>query len=670
MMRFLLAMYDETAESSVREGLRALKLMREEDKYDTSFLQSSHGLTHTDDSSPPIVFSVPGSGKTQHIFDFLSHNWGHYVVSGRVPRHPKTTETLLNARQGTASLDTRHLCEMLDIINIPGEDETDIHRRAWSLLDWNRKRVLSLIREFKKVGEAGNAFDPRDWLLFQTTCTRKFDPFLRTFQIQLLLGDNSYRFRSEKGSSKEASSTNDFPRGKMYFCLDEAQCELNDDSKLTQDKSPLDGLLKMVNGWLPMGSEPYFVASGTALQLEKFQSVLERNVTNSWISAQIHPGVRNMQTVDEEIGIWQDYKAVVIDQFRVVDSDSDFDELLRSHAHRIVDKIGYLMHIGDAAQQYHLWDVFAIDSPNTTKEDFYQRLTDHLLPDLASRSKGRVKESVSGFVSKFLIDIGLGDEAKEEYLHRFQAPMRGRIRWSTLFIERLLIAYLIEQVTEGHANTMTLIKTVSDATQTTIKDQLKSRIKTLKWRNQHFLLKDLFITAVRADLMNKASIFPDTESVQMVTEGFALLKPHDEHSTSAITEQVLAESITITAVIEYLRENEASNTQKGRRTDRLERVLEQLLFDHQEKFSAIGGLAEPYLAWVSYFSTVIYSLSGYHSNPVAGIRRSSPKRQWFPCFPRKTAQLLGFNKRSESDAPKWPFKSEHVTAWRHQRLFP
>ena len=85
-------------------------------KYENAFLQTSTDLRSVA-SIPPIAFSVPGSGKTQYILDVLSHQWGGYYVSGRVPppSDADTDDALLNARRGSVSLDTRHLQETVEI---------------------------------------------------------------------------------------------------------------------------------------------------------------------------------------------------------------------------------------------------------------------------------------------------------------------------------------------------------------------------------------------------------------------------------------------------------------------------------------------------------------------------------------------------------------------------
>lgn len=212
----------------------------------------------------------------------------------------------------------------------------------------------------------------------------------------------------------------------------------------------------------------------------------------------------------------------------------------------------------------------------------------------------------------------------------FSSLFRGRVRWSTLFIEHLFTNYLLSldygvQFTDiNQVMPLDLIETAALNAQDTIMGQMKSRIRELKQKGRHFLLKDLFLTAVRADLMNRPSVLPDTELVQMVTEGFALLTASRGSSNSApvtlassttmgtfspgtsslrtaipsgIRKQELAEPLVIKAVVEYLREIDGRTMQGDDQSNRLERVMEQLLLDHQN--SGVEDVAEPYIGWVS-----------------------------------------------------------------------
>lgn len=74
---------------------------------DLSFLETTRTISRSTEefSNVSIQYSVADSGKTQHVFNQLYQNWGHYLVSGRVPNEA-SPDFLLTARRGMASLDT------------------------------------------------------------------------------------------------------------------------------------------------------------------------------------------------------------------------------------------------------------------------------------------------------------------------------------------------------------------------------------------------------------------------------------------------------------------------------------------------------------------------------------------------------------------------------------
>jgi hypothetical protein len=86
----------------------------------------------------------------------------------------------------------------------------------------------------------------------------------------------------------------------------------------------------------------------------------------------------------------------------------------------------------------------------------------------------------------------------------------------------------------------------------------------------------------------------DTESAQMVTEGFALLKRQGSDDDRSTLLQELAEPLTIRAIISYLRKPEQMVGPKSRH----DRILEQLLFDVQDSSTVFGDMTEYYLGWV------------------------------------------------------------------------
>lgn len=209
-----------------------------------------------------------------------------------------------------------------------------------------------------------------------------------------------------------------------------------------------------------------------------------------------------------------------------------------------------------------------------------------------------------------------------ELLRLSSAMFRGRIRWNILFIEALFVkqlhrlVILLKRNSNPHRlelacyggfahvsskDVKDVAKSLKDGSesilqqqsryvQTQIIDQLQLRIVVLQQKGHHYLLEDLFATAVRADLMHNPCIFRNPESAQMVTEGFALLRPST--TDAAELKQELAEPLAVDAVIEYLRRPE------NEKEHRYERYFQELLYHSQDDDSAFGKAAEFYIGWV------------------------------------------------------------------------
>ena len=253
----------------------------------------------------------------------------------------------------------------------------------------------------------------------------------------------------------------------------------------------------------------------------------------------------------------------------------------------------FLKNIHNATLAHRLWDLFALKSPKVTREQFYTTAC-----NLLSKHS---HEELTTEMFRWLYGTDPKDEIEvKNLLLSLGRLFRGRVRWSILFVEQLLINCLTEiNRDSGHTDDRVDVKEIIRAAATTAEEivikQLQARINELKDKRHYLLLRDLYFTAVRADLMNKPCIFMDTESAQMVTEGFAFLKPSGDNANEVSLSQELFEPLTIRAIVQYLRKPEMTVGRTSRHT----RILDQLLFDVQDSHTSFGEMAEYYLGWVS-----------------------------------------------------------------------
>lgn len=290
--------------------------------------------------------------------------------------------------------------------------------------------------------------------------------------------------------------------------------------------------------------------------------------------------------------------------FPLILSDDCFSTLLDAHIKRLLRRIGYFCSLGDNTISYEFWRiacprtmVFQNAEDTDGRKTFFHRAETLLRKHVSAESRTACKwqcaadDAAEEFRQAFEENARIHDATAERRrcgIIRHSALFRGRMRWSIVYIEHVFASYLnspnkpfpIEEKAKNAANF--------------IKSSLKQRIQLLKSKSHYSLLKDLYFTAIRADLMHKPSIFPRDTSARMITEGFALLEADESRHTGSTYafKQKLSEPIVVETVIEYLRDIESDCE------DNFENVLRNLLLDNQDDASSFGKAAEYYFAWV------------------------------------------------------------------------
>ena len=386
-------------------------------------------------------------------------------------------------------------------------------------------------------------------------------------------------------------------------CFDEVQCEMTSEQAYTNEPQALDWFLETFRDLQRTDADLRLVLSGTSLQLTQCLQRVEAARLNvySFLS-------------QSQFQLVKKYPEI-FDRLDAVSKYDEFHSLLHNHFKRLIDQTYYLTTLSsEFVERYKIWEVFMPDNQSLSKEEIYgllQTLLWLVSRDLQfSRQISRGLKTAQGELLKKLVAIigccpdSLSDPLHSSYelLRRSSAMFRGRYRWSILLIEHLFVE-VIRQISifreeiansdpseiAGHYS-KDIIQEQSELVQAQIKGQLKYRIMTLQQRGHHYLLEDLYATAVRADLMHTPCIFRNRESAQMVSEGFALLQPST--TDAAELKQELAEPLVVDAVIEYLRRPEDEEEH------RYERFLRELLYHSQDDDSAFGKVAEFYIAWV------------------------------------------------------------------------
>lgn len=152
-----------------------------------------------------------------------------------------------------------------------------------------------------------------------------------------------------------------FLQNRIYFCLDEAQCELTGDQGNSTKLTSIDSILALLHqnqdqtnmfsstypyqdladrfSFLEPNRDPLdrlpFIAAGTSLQLESFKLVIEKNLNRSR-----NETIAMLLNYSPHAQIRQPgYKAKVFGNFEVVALDEDFVQISGSHVDRPIRKM-------------------------------------------------------------------------------------------------------------------------------------------------------------------------------------------------------------------------------------------------------------------------------------------------------------------------------------------
>jgi hypothetical protein len=346
---------------------------------------------------------------------------------------------------------------------VPDRDPPEhfVAEMLWSGLLKNRGHTLRALRERQQDLTA------HDWLIFQTVCTDGFDPFLDTFKLQIMILE-------ENDLTERYNAFRPYYTG--LICFDEAQCELSHEIEKWRQYSFYE-FIKYLHWLRPEESTSQLVAAGTSLQLQHFRKILEHNVNErygSWYNMVLHKDYMD-DSDNEDDKVEKDdkkFQAKIYQESKTVTDTDSFVNILRGHARRLISKMDYLRTNSASSSKYKLWEVFAVSSQNFGKKEFYL-MTKSLL-DGASQPQ----QCVKSVLDAFLAAVGWSDGTLRGPVLPYVSLFRGRIRWSTMFIERLLFEYVVASTNSTGAliHMGSIAEAAAKAAQGVIVRQLHARL--------------------------------------------------------------------------------------------------------------------------------------------------------------------------------------------------
>ncbi|CVK96763.1 uncharacterized protein FMAN_11092 [Fusarium mangiferae] len=642
-------------ESSLMDRIEKDKVFGENEKRETP--RSVH-----------VLFSSAGTGKTRQIFELLQKQWGFYLLAPNLAPKAELSRTDGKDHEGMDIIDTKRYSASRDTYTM-FEDHPQM------IPEWISKEInvfrplivarVALLYEFLRRYPSPT---PRQWLWLQVSCDNcdPFDALYRLFRLsadQYLWWDEYVYVWAEipgfiiyKCYSFLSKEPNQFFKGSLYHCFDEAQLTLDDPQASSMLRHLYETLtLTYVVPWASANNkelvdrhmedpesdarslqtsdempyvDPILVLLGTSLRLEVLQENLATYSSDAWGEG------------EETVTKWDSYR--IDDTFQLIASDADFWALYEKHTTDILKEFRTFRGVKETVTWSSLpllsrsgrplpfessevdfdsieaWVRRPLEVP-TTQEFLVLVMQAHCLMEsdkistdiprvqLEELLENRDSEAVASLVTLSLVQLleadtvpgadslGLsllellaehGNIAIEEMssimqniFSRVATPntslsgiaatlhtglrnlhvrnmiklhsigQRGRYRWSTVYIEELMMLY--PRLTAPGSTLSEIQMIIEEAESRTIAaaiNALKDQIRKMKSAGKEQLVQELFRAGIRAEMMSSPSIFVKRNFAQLVTHGFALVQKDGD-----TIRYTFSEPIAVRAVMEYLR---------------------------------------------------------------------------------------------------------------------
>ncbi|RBR14244.1 hypothetical protein FVER53590_29555 [Fusarium verticillioides] len=206
---------------------------------------------------------------------------------------------------------------------------------------------------------------------------------------------------------------------------------------------------------------------------------------------------------------------------------------------------------------------------------------------------------------------------------------RGRYRWSTVYIEELMLLYpRLTSPGSTLSEIQIIIEEAESRTTVAAIDALKVQIRKMKSAGKEELVQDLFRAGIRAEMMSSPTIFVKPNFAQLVTYGFALVQKDGD-----TIRYTFSEPIAVRAVMEYLR-TEGGNEYQD--------LMLQWLVHTQDDYEvrAMFGKATEWFVAMS-FDRLLRHQRLVETDQPSLLERSSHRESLLKCLSESTA--TGFN---------------------------
>ncbi|KAL8793207.1 MAG: hypothetical protein Q9195_004237 [Heterodermia aff. obscurata] len=177
---------------------------------------------------------------------------------------------------------------------------------------------------------------------------------------------------------------------------------------------------------------------------------------------------------------------------------------------------------------------------------------------------------------------------EQEFITKIGLPLRGRHLWSSRYTQLILAIAIGCYIQPDKEDFRTKLQGQVAEIERKVIDELISNLKKLRKTNR-LIYSHICRLAIRADALNKPTLFPSDYTGEMVTQGFAFAysDPKNSHWKEGYVK--IGEPLAIRAVFEYLQTNEKGKVE-------FIRQINEIVYINQDNASGFGFSTEYYLA--------------------------------------------------------------------------
>jgi hypothetical protein len=185
----------------------------------------------------------------------------------------------------------------------------------------------------------------------------------------------------------------------------------------------------------------------------------------------------------------------------------------------------------------------------------------------------------------------------QDFIHEKKAritqiglPLRGRYIWSSRYSQIVFAKFIKSQLQTNDQKLDTELEVqVTEIETKTIEELISNLIKLRETNRQTY--SDVCRLTIRADALNKPTLFPDDYTGELVTLGFAYAECNPCSTEWHNGHVSIGEPLAVKAVLRYLDSDEEGKGESKRQAD-------DMVYVGQDNGSVLGFNAEYFLAMV------------------------------------------------------------------------